>query len=289
MLDRQYFLRIAFVLSALWLLVAWPDQATAQRNDARERSDSTIAATVDAMLVRYGDSLGDTTVFATLPTFDSPADSLAWVAWRDRADAARDPLRVVVSIFDRELYVIRASGDTLHRAPIAVASGVTLEYAGRKWTFKTPRGQRRVLRKVTDPVWTPPDWLYAEVAAAYGLKLAHLGANSTVTLPSGRRLSVRNGVVGLITKSGEFAALPVDEHIVFNNTLYIPPFSARNRRVAGELGPFALDMGNGYLIHGTPDASSIGKAVTHGCVRLADPDIAWMYENVPVGTPVYIY
>jgi lipoprotein-anchoring transpeptidase ErfK/SrfK len=29
--------------------------------------------------------------------------------------------------------------------------------------------------------------------------------------------------------------------------------------------------------------------VTHGCVRLADDDIEWLYENVPVGTKVYIY
>ena len=29
--------------------------------------------------------------------------------------------------------------------------------------------------------------------------------------------------------------------------------------------------------------------MTHGCVRLADDDIEWLYENVPVGTKVYIY
>ncbi|MFL5575974.1 MAG: L,D-transpeptidase, partial [Gemmatimonadaceae bacterium] len=40
---------------------------------------------------------------------------------------------------------------------------------------------------------------------------------------------------------------------------------------------------------GTPDEATVGAAVTHGCVRLRDADISWLYDNVPVGTPVYIY
>jgi lipoprotein-anchoring transpeptidase ErfK/SrfK len=241
------------------------------------------------MLVRYRDSLGDTTEISRLPSFDSREDSLDWVRWRDRANDATRPLLIVVSLFDRTLHVMR-SGDTVLRAPIAVASGMTLEYAGRSWTFKTPRGERRVLRKVTDPVWSPPDWLYAEVASAYGLKLARLDSSSWIKLQYGYRLTVRNGIVGVVTPdTRRFVVLPVDEHIVFNSTLYIPPHGTLNRRVPGELGRFALDMGSGYLIHGTPDERSIGRAVTHGCIRLADADIEWMYENVPVGTPVIIY
>jgi lipoprotein-anchoring transpeptidase ErfK/SrfK len=76
---------------------------------------------------------------------------------------------------------------------------------------------------------------------------------------------------------------------VFDGTLYIPPLGTVNRRVSGELGPFALDLGDGYLIHGTPDPASIGRAITHGCIRLSDEDIAWMYRFIPEGAPVYIY
>ena len=99
---------------------------------------------------------------------------------------------------------------------------------------------------------------------------------------------VRDGVVGLST-SGEFEPLPTDEHIVFDNTLFIPPEGTKHRVIQGELGHFRLDMGEGYLLHGTPYAKSIGAAVTHGCVRMHDEDIEWLYENVPVGTKVYIY
>lgn len=31
-----------------------------------------------------------------------------------------------------------------------------------------------------------------------------------------------------------------------------------------------------------------GRAATHGCMRLHDEDIEWMYLNVPVGTLVFI-
>ncbi len=40
-------------------------------------------------------------------------------------------------------------------------------------------------------------------------------------------------------------------------------------------------------IHGTGDRASIGKAVSHGCVRVT-PDVARVLSRVPLGTPVDI-
>ena len=40
---------------------------------------------------------------------------------------------------------------------------------------------------------------------------------------------------------------------------------------------------------GTNQPASVGRAVSHGCVRLRNEDIAKLYAMVPVGTPVYIY
>jgi hypothetical protein len=91
------------------------------------------------------------------------------------------------------------------------------------------------------------------------------------------------------SREGEFDALPVDEHIVFDSTLFIPPLATHNRRLLGALGPFALDLGNGFLLHGTPDPRTVGTATTHGCIRLLDADIAWLYENVPVGAIVHVF
>jgi hypothetical protein len=205
-----------------------------------------------------------------------------------RPNGGRAPrLRLVVSLEDRRVWAI-AGRDTLLSAPAAVAKGTTLRYAGQQWTFKTPRGGRRVLRKDANPVWLPPDWMYAETAAQYGLRLAYLSEGKPVPLSRGRQLTVRDGVVGVM-KRGAFAALPTDEHIVFGETLFVPPMGTKNRKVAGALGKYRLDLGDGYMLHGTPYDKSIGRNVTHGCIRLRDADIEWLYRHVPVGTAVQIY
>lgn len=197
-------------------------------------------------------------------------------------------LRVVVSVARRRLWVL-VRHDTLLSAPVAVGTGSTLRYGSQRWVFRTPRGVRLVLAKSADPVWVPPDWLYADAAASHGLRLARLDAGRPVRLRDGRLLTISDGVVGLVGADAVFDALPLDEHIVFDGTLFIPPTSTRNRRIRGELGKYRLDLGDGYLLHGTPHLSSIGSAATHGCIRLGDADIAWLYAHVPIGTRVYIY
>lgn len=41
-------------------------------------------------------------------------------------------------------------------------------------------------------------------------------------------------------------------------------------------------------IHGTPDAASIGYSASHGCIRMRVPEAEWLFNQVEVGTPVYI-
>ncbi|HUQ80666.1 MAG TPA: L,D-transpeptidase, partial [Gemmatimonadaceae bacterium] len=132
-----------------------------------------------------------------------------------------------------------------------------------------------------------PEWHYAEVAREEGLKLGVMTASKTM-LSDGRWLEMRNGEVGVVDRAGEFALLPTDEEIIFDNTLFVPPIKSINRRIEGELGAHMLDTGDGFLLHGTPHKASIGTAATHGCIRLRDEDIRWLYEMVPVGTKVYI-
>jgi lipoprotein-anchoring transpeptidase ErfK/SrfK len=46
--------------------------------------------------------------------------------------------------------------------------------------------------------------------------------------------------------------------------------------------------GNRIAIHSTPDTSSIGQAVSHGCVRLTLAEGRWLLAHVPIGTPTLI-
>lgn len=218
--------------------------------------------------------------------FKSRADSISWARHRDLA-ARASGYRIVVSLRDAHVWAI-VGQDTVLSAPAAVAKGTTLKFGKSQWTFDTPRGVRTVLGKEADPIWQPPEWLYAETAAEHNLQLGHLYPGKPIKLADGRTLEVHDGLVGILDK-GEFAELPTDEHIVFDNTLYVPPMGTKNRKVEGELGKYRLILGDGFLLHGTPYKDSIGLAATHGCVRLRDEDIEWLYEHVPVGTKVYIY
>ncbi|HEX9967741.1 MAG TPA: L,D-transpeptidase/peptidoglycan binding protein [Solirubrobacterales bacterium] len=44
----------------------------------------------------------------------------------------------------------------------------------------------------------------------------------------------------------------------------------------------------GAGIHGTEETYSLGSAASHGCVRMAIPDVEELYDLVEVGTPIYI-
>jgi L,D-transpeptidase ErfK/SrfK len=58
------------------------------------------------------------------------------------------------------------------------------------------------------------------------------------------------------------------------------PFGTRWMRLSIPFG--------GYGIHGTDNPYSIGKAVSHGCVRMQNKDAEELYELVPVGTMLKI-
>jgi lipoprotein-anchoring transpeptidase ErfK/SrfK len=45
---------------------------------------------------------------------------------------------------------------------------------------------------------------------------------------------------------------------------------------------------SGVGIHGTNNESSIGYSVSHGCIRMHVRDAEWLFENVEIGTTVYI-
>jgi hypothetical protein len=48
------------------------------------------------------------------------------------------------------------------------------------------------------------------------------------------------------------------------------------------------DGGNRIAIHSTPESSTIGDAVSHGCVRLTLAEGRWLLAHVPLGTPTLI-
>ncbi len=173
---------------------------------------------------------------------------------------------LVVSIDERKVSYVREN-DTLFTAPIAVGSGKTLVMGGRTRRFVTPRGKMSITHKELNPVWVPPDWHYVEVARRHGLRVVDMSRAHPSAL----------------------AGFPPGREPIRGNTIYIPPLTSPQRKHRGVLGAAKLEMYDGYYFHGTKDESTIGTAASHGCIRMRRHDILWMYENVPVGTQVYLY
>ena len=68
---------------------------------------------------------------------------------------------------------------------------------------------------------------------------------------------------------------------------YLPRFMAGGP--GNPMGARALYLGaTVYRIHGTNQPQTIGSAVSSGCFRLVNADVADLYERVPVGTKVII-
>ena len=69
----------------------------------------------------------------------------------------------------------------------------------------------------------------------------------------------------------------------------VPSPDHHTRFERGVLGDYALSLGDGYLIHGTPYTRFLGMPVTHGCVRLGDEDLEFVFRYLEVGSKVFIY
>jgi hypothetical protein len=107
-----------------------------------------------------------------------------------------------------------------------------------------------------------------------------------------RRYTIAVGRAGLETPAGLYK---IDDKQV--NPSWHVPMSPWAGSLAGQVIPPGPDdpikarwMGfwNGAGIHGTDELSSLGTAASHGCIRMAIPDVEQLYDLVPLGTPIYV-
>jgi L,D-transpeptidase ErfK/SrfK len=120
-----------------------------------------------------------------------------------------------------------------------------------------------------------------------------------------RRFSVAVGMPGWETPVGEFQVLektrnPVWEHPQTGRLQPAGPANPLGSRWIGFHrdcngrkgwdGDQMLDV-RGCVVagfHGTPHRWTVGRAVSHGCVRLYDEDVRALFELVSIGTPVTV-
>mgnify|MGYP001812137374 CR=1 FL=1 len=115
------------------------------------------------------------------------------------------------------------------------------------------------------------------------------GMDSILHAPDGRTwtFDTPRGVRRVHHKSSNPVWQRPDWYYIEEN-LPMPAPEHPDRRALGMLGEFALDIGQGYLVHGSPYQRGIGERITHGCVRLADDDLRVVYSTLQVGDLVVI-
>ena len=219
-------------------------------------------------------------------------DSLRAALDGTSAPPSADAEYLVISIADRRVWY-KHRDSVLYTAPVATGSGKQLIIKGnnRVLRFDTPRGRRTVQRRDSAPAWIPPDWHYQEQANKRGLGIVQLVRGVPLKLRDGSQLIVQGNDVVRRDPDGTIRPLTASDgrEIVADRKIVIPPFGTNQRKYADVLGTHRLYLGDGYALHGTNNPASIGQAVSHGCVRLRNEDIAELYDRVAVGTPVYIY
>jgi hypothetical protein len=135
-----------------------------------------------------------------------------------------------------------------------------------------------------------------EVASTYPSYLTLDRSTFTLRLWKDLKLAktytVAVGMEGLETPEGLYHIQEKEE----NPTWHVPD-SAWAGDLAGQVIPpgpsnpikarwMAIFEGAG--IHGTEETWSLGHAASHGCVRMAIPDVEELYDQVEVGTPIFI-
>lgn len=114
-----------------------------------------------------------------------------------------------------------------------------------------------------------------------------------VTLYSGnqvRSYPIAVGRKGWETPTGEFKVMDMRQ-----NPIWINPFTGKSIPSGDPKNPlgaywigFWTDGNNWIGFHGTPEADSVGQAVSHGCVRMYNQDIEALFQEVSLGTSVRV-
>jgi lipoprotein-anchoring transpeptidase ErfK/SrfK len=175
---------------------------------------------------------------------------------------------------------LAVSASRLHRQ---IGAAITSTTASRTFVAKTRHTQPKV---TTADLKRKYDTVIVVNRSQFRLRLFK-------ELKPAQTYGIAVGQVGLETPAGQYTIA----NKAINPAWHVPnsPWAGK---LAGKVIPGddptnpikARWMGiyDGVGIHGTSDDASIGHNASHGCIRMHIPDVEKLYEEVPVGSAVYI-
>ena len=188
---------------------------------------------------------------------------------------------------DGKLVRVRArSGIEVQRAKLTALLQRALAGASASRTVKVPM-------KVTER----PDRTFEDFAERYPVVLA-VDRDAKVlrlyeNLKLSRKYKIAVGKAGVETAAGRYKIrektvnptwhVPMSDWAGELAGQTIPPNDPRNPLEARWMG-----FHDGQGIHGTDDVASLGTAASHGCIRMAVPDVKRLFRKVKIGTPLFL-
>lgn len=97
------------------------------------------------------------------------------------------------------------------------------------------------------------------------------------------------GRAGWETPTGRYEVISMVEHPTWQHPFtgeIVPPGNGNPLGVRW-IG-FWTDGKNTIGFHGTPNEETVGRAASHGCIRMYNDDVINLFEMVQVGTPVIV-
>jgi lipoprotein-anchoring transpeptidase ErfK/SrfK len=256
------------------------------RADVRGMVDEALAASRDGSIVtRMARDLTGGEESAQVPARVSYSPQAVTALTRRVSRSVNRPARDAQLDFPSLEKVKERTGIKVERADLEQRVEQALSVPGMDRRVHTPT--RIVQPKVTR----------AELAAKYPVLLVVDRGSFQLKwykdLELQRAYTVAIGAVGFDTPAGMY-------HI--QNKAVNPAWSVPNSDWAGSLAGTVVPGGvpenplkarwlgiyDGAGIHGTDQTYSLGTAASHGCVRMAIPDVIELYDRVPVGAPIYI-
>ncbi len=181
-------------------------------------------------------------------------------------------------------------------SPVPGRTGITV-HERRLREAVTAAIVRQGAAKLTVPVGTvQPKVTTEQLAQRYPTVVTISRGGFTLRLWKGLKLQksypIAVGQAGLETPAGLYNIQ--DKQV---NPSWHVPNSAWAGSLAGQVIPPGpadpikarwMGIAGGAGIHGTDNVGSLGSAASHGCIRMAIPDVEDLFNRVSVGTPVYI-
>lgn len=209
------------------------------------------------------------------------------LASRVRTRISRKPVDADVSLVGGRVTVRRS-------LPGLAVDAEALQAKIRKAIVGTAPGARQVRAELAK---TAPKVTTARLAQRYTTILAvdrsHFRISLFKHLKRVQTYPIAVGQVGLETPAGRYTI----QNKAVNPAWHVPN-SAWAGSLAGQVIPGGapnnpivarwLGVYDGVGVHGTNERGSIGSNASHGCIRMLVEDVEKLYDEVPVGTPIFI-